>query len=93
MSSTVHNKVGFGSLNAGASHTHVLSGVPSSRVWAFSAEGTDIATGELLVGTIAFEITKVVCRNSPGGRSVHVTVKNSGTLAWDYNLFMARIGP
>ncbi len=92
MASVVHMTVESGFLNAGASHVHTVPNVPSKRVWAFSAEGDDFA-GQLLVGTIAFEITKVVCRMGADSRSVDVTVKNSGTVAWGYTLRVARIGP
>ena len=83
-----------GSLNAGASGTFTWNNAPGERVWGFSVDPDDVTGEDILIGPVSFEITHVSYQLvAPGKRVISVQVKNTGSVAWGFKVYMSKVGP
>jgi hypothetical protein len=86
-------QIGKGSLDPGKETTKGWNNPPLGNVLGFWVQPSKLPEGGLLVGQPAFQITKVETKmDKPDHFVVRVTVKNTGDLNWEFELFMSFLG-
>jgi hypothetical protein len=83
-------KIGSGFLAAGATTTKGWNNPPLGKVLGFWVQPRKLAADEFISGKTSFQITKVdSVMDQPNHFVVRVTVKNTSTVGWDFDLYMS----
>jgi len=83
-------KIGSGFLAGGATITKGWNNPPVKKVLGFWVAPREMTADEVILGQTSFQITKVdSIMDQPNHFVVKVTVKNTSTTGWDFELYMS----